>query len=68
MNKLKLSTLKAGDVIAWDDISSRWLFVRTATVDRVTGRNIWTSDGNTLWGPDLHSLRFASEQDILDSR
>lgn len=68
MEKLKVSSLKDGDVIAWNEVSRRYHIVRTAEVDRVSGRNIWTKSGSVLWAPDLFRLRIASETDIQDTR
>jgi hypothetical protein len=68
VEKLKLSRLREGDVIAWDEVSARYHFVRTATVSIIKGRNIFVDSGNVLWAPDLRGLRIATESDVQESR
>lgn len=68
MDKLKLKSLKAGDVVAWNVVNPRYHIVRTAVVERVTGKNIWTPGGDVLWAPDLRGLRIASEDDLREAR
>lgn len=45
-----------GKMVFWDDVSSRYIFMRCGVVDEVSGKNICI-DGNWLWRTSLKNLR-----------
>lgn len=66
---MKASELRKliGQRVAWDDIGTRWHFVRVGVLEGVSGRNVIVN-GDWKWAPGLKNLRLATEKDLEDAR